>query len=1079
MASLHFTIQSSEEKRKKEEEEEEEMGRLEHDDFAGRAYRVERLRMHDHGVELGSEPYFMPHSGGMEQFSRRPRSLSPSPQKEEGPRRVSWRRSGLIDRDQDFSDRGDIMEPQLRSGLMRREEKFSDRGDIVETRLRHGLVDGDQDFSERGDIMELQLRSGLMEGDEDFRDRGDIMKPESRSGLMEKDEEFSNRVNKMHPQLKSLAYRHTHEKKPRHHYQASLSSRNETRRRYDEFFDDEDRYEARGAGVNYDYEYDSSRSVQGRNENQERVLGSMHHHGLDRQKLLYLEDGSSRGGHTLPFDSQSTSKYVETARRPLSVHVQPQQIRLRDEVSHYPDPFLLDKLSAIEMIEREERSGFHPKDVSHYLESASRSKNVAASSQYKERVTTSSGISRMNYAPVVQDDMHLLGDIHSRSSTKLRQPSYLNEYGENHSYNTLEEYAAGHKERTSYQYAKVSPPSGDDMDYLYPKGRPRDTSDYGHSYERTSMLGQAVLDKRHAWAPIYLEPPLRENTDDAEFPRRDVINSSSWDHHSLTKQSVSMNLLDARSLVRSSQGQFYVDPGDTNVDMRNVRESDRENLDVPCHEEIPRRRLDYHSSKDGHHISYVERWRRSPRHEHEMEMLGDRIQLKKIESGVIGPDCYPTRSVKRKYILDEETMGHKSRQVVCSKWKKNIARNQDLDCRNEVWDDQDSSGLLSPESFEDDEWFGKAEKTYSGDLYSRVTSADGLLSYHSSINQGQGHLIRPYNSGKKQKVHENPSSLRPYVSIQCNRKHHLTKNVWIRGKDDKKTEGSDHIVEGLKDQVACAELPEDSLEFKQLVHKFFLYSTKRLSGSVSTQKRYKEQGRAGGLYCIVCPKSQSKEFTDTRALAKHCFMSKKVGLKAKHLGLHNAICVLMGWNSDAPPEGKLWAPVAVPAPTALAQKEDLIIWPPVVVIHNCSALLTGLDGRKVMTTEAVEDFLRGKGFSGGRMKVCLGKPGNGSVLLVKFLGIIPGFQDAEKLHYYFMGEERGRTDFGIATSTKGKGMNKNVKGDEVEELLLYGYLGIAEDLDKVDNDTKRKCLIKSKKEIHDFVDAPVNPVEGD
>lgn len=88
-------------------------------------------------------------------------------------------------------------------------------------------------------------------------------------------------------------------------------------------------------------------------------------------------------------------------------------------------------------------------------------------------------------------------------------------------------------------------------------------------------------------------------------------------------------------------------------------------------------------------------------------------------------------------------------------------------------------------------------------------------------------------------------------------------------------------------------------------------------------------------------------------------MSKKVGLKAKHLGLHNAICVLMGWNSDAPPEGKLWAPVAVPAPTALAQKEDLILWPPVVVIHNCSVLVTGLDRRKVTTTEAVEDFLRG------------------------------------------------------------------------------------------------------------------------
>lgn len=124
--------------------------------------------------------------------------------------------------------------------------------------------------------------------------------------------------------------------------------------------------------------------------------------------------------------------------------------------------------------------------------------------------------------------------------------------------------------------------------------------------------------------------------------------------------------------------------------------------------------------------------------------------------------------------------------------------------------------------------------------------------------------------------------------------------------------------------------------------------------------------------------------------------------------------------------------------------------------------------------------MAGKGFSGGRMKVCMGKPGNGSILLVKFLGTIPGIQDAEKLHNYFMEEERGRKDFRVITSTKGKGIdNRNVKGGKAEEISLYGYMGIAEDLDKVDIDTRRRSLIKSKKEIHDFVDAPVKSVGKD
>uniref|UniRef100_M1BPX6 XS domain-containing protein n=1 Tax=Solanum tuberosum TaxID=4113 RepID=M1BPX6_SOLTU len=1132
-------------------------------------YRDERLR--GHGVELDYDRCFMRDTGVMGLYSRRERSLSPL--REERPRRVSWqrreamdgdqdfsdrcdmrepqlrrevmdrdqhfsdrgdmrepqlrrevmdrdqqfsntrepqlRRSGLMRRDEELTDRGDIREPQLsRSGLMMRDEEFSDRGDIRESPLRRsGLMVRDEEFNDRGDMREPQLRrSGLMVRDEEFSDRGDIREPPlKRSGLMVKDEEFNDRGDirepqlrrsglvvrdeefndrgdirepqyrgdVVQPQLKSPPVYHQVHEKPQHHYQASLSRDEEESRRY-ELFDYEDRYEAaRRTGVDYDYEYDCARSVQGHNVNIER--GGVHHYELDRHKQLGLEDGLSRGAHSLPFDSQSATKYVETARGPLSAHVQPQEIRLRDEIARYPDPFLLDKLSAIEMLEREERTRFHPKDVSRYTEPALQSKDLALPSQYKECLATSSGTSRMNYAPMIQDDMHLLGDIHSRFSTKLRQPLYLNEYEENHSYNTLEDYAAGHKGLTSYQSDKVSSPRGDNMDHVYPKGRPRDTSDYGHSYVRTTLPEQAVLDNRHARAQILLEP-LRENISDNEFPRRDVINSTSWDHHSLNKQPVSMSFFDGRSLAKSTQGQFYLDSNDTNVDTQNVRESDIENLDVPCHEEIHIRRLDYHSSKDEHSNFYAERGRRSPRLVHEMEMLGDRVRPKKIESGVIECNGHPIRSEKRKYILDEEMMGHSSGRIVFSDRKNNINRTQDIDYRNEVWDDQDASCLLSPENFEDDKWLGKPERLYSRDLNGRVAATNGLLSYRGSINQGKGYLIRPYNPGKKQKVYENPSSLRQYVSIQCNKKHHLTKNVWIRDKDDKQTEASDHVVKELKDQAACAkpELPEDSIEFTQLVHNFSLSYTKKLNESVATQKRYKEQGRAGGLFCIVCANSQLKEFKDTRSLAVHCYMSQKVWLKAKHLGLHKAICVLMGWNSDAPPDGKLWLPVAVPAPNALAQKEDLILWPPVVVIHNCSGLVTGLDGQKVTTTEAVENFLRGKGFSGGRMKVCMGKPGNGSVLLVKFLGTIPGIQDAEKLHNYFMEEERGRKDFRVITSTKGKGIdNRNVKGGKAEEISLYGYMGIAEDLDKVDIDTKRRSLIKSKKEIRDFVDAPV------
>ncbi|KAI7988568.1 hypothetical protein LOK49_LG13G00724 [Camellia lanceoleosa] len=170
----------------------------------------------------------------------------------------------------------------------------------------------------------------------------------------------------------------------------------------------------------------------------------------------------------------------------------------------------------------------------------------------------------------------------------------------------------------------------------------------------------------------------------------------------------------------------------------------------------------------------------------------------------------------------------------------------------------------------------------------------------------------------------------------------------------------------------------------------------------------------------------------------------------------------------------------VPDAEARAQKEDLVLWPPVIIIHNSSIAENNVGERKVITLEALGEFLRGKGFSGGKIKTYLGKPANHSVRVVKFLGTFSGLQDAERLHKYFVDNKHGRVEFEQVTlsSSKGKSSSNNdvgvMQGHSMEELVLYGYIGIAEDLDKVDMDTKRKSLIKSK-EIQDLANAAVKP----
>lgn len=110
---------------------------------------------------------------------------------------------------------------------------------------------------------------------------------------------------------------------------------------------------------------------------------------------------------------------------------------------------------------------------------------------------------------------------------------------------------------------------------------------------------------------------------------------------------------------------------------------------------------------------------------------------------------------------------------------------------------------------------------------------------------------------------------------------------------------------------------------------------------------------------FACCFSNSKEFEDTLSLAQHAFMSRKVGSKSEHLGLHKALCVLMGWNS-AVFSNSAWVRRTLPDAEASSLKEDLIIWPPVVVIHNSSIANDNPDERMIVSVEKLRDILRGK-----------------------------------------------------------------------------------------------------------------------
>lgn len=78
-----------------------------------------------------------------------------------------------------------------------------------------------------------------------------------------------------------------------------------------------------------------------------------------------------------------------------------------------------------------------------------------------------------------------------------------------------------------------------------------------------------------------------------------------------------------------------------------------------------------------------------------------------------------------------------------------------------------------------------------------------------------------------------------------------------------------------------------------------------------------------------------------------------------HLGLHKALCALMGWNYSIPPDNSR-VYQSLSDIEAAANHEDLIMWPPTVIIHN-TITGKGKEGRmEGLGIKAMDNYVKGK-----------------------------------------------------------------------------------------------------------------------
>ncbi|KAL5763813.1 hypothetical protein ACOSQ2_016407 [Xanthoceras sorbifolium] len=347
-------------------------------------------------------------------------------------------------------------------------------------------------------------------------------------------------------------------------------------------------------------------------------------------------------------------------------------------------------------------------------------------------------------------------------------------------------------------------------------------------------------------------------------------------------------------------------------------------------------------------------------------------------------------------------------------------------------------------------------KPSSVDIKKRLGPAQNIK---ERLGYSSGPFIKPYS----QMVKKRPG----HLSFPCSKNHEQNK-LSITNLDDFNAGVIGDALLDVNMKWSKIEPLEDSQRFEQLVQNAFLKFVKALYENPAQLSKFTKQGKMSTLKCSVCC-SNSKEFADALSLLQHAFMCQAAGLRAEHLGFHRAICVLLGWSYETNPNG-FWVRQTLSNAEALAMKEDLIIWPPVVFVHNSSIANANPDERMIVSIEKLKAIIKGMGFDRGISKVCRGKAANQSTMVVNFNGTLSGLQEAEKLHKQYTQNKHGRSEFQQITS-RSNCTSESQSTDKIKSYL-YGYLGIAEDLDKLDFTTKKRCFVKSKKEIQAIAGEP-------
>ncbi|VFQ79840.1 unnamed protein product [Cuscuta campestris] len=293
--------------------------------------------------------------------------------------------------------------------------------------------------------------------------------------------------------------------------------------------------------------------------------------------------------------------------------------------------------------------------------------------------------------------------------------------------------------------------------------------------------------------------------------------------------------------------------------------------------------------------------------------------------------------------------------------------------------------------------------------------------------------------------------------------------------EDRSSPGLSGLRTGREpEEVGTTEENEHPLKHHEVdqndLKRAFFHFAKAVYECAKLKNRYLANGKEGHVRCTVCDRD-SKYYSDTHSLIMHAYHSDNADSTVDHLGFHKALCVLMGWNYLIPPSGSKSYQL-FSAKEASANVDDLIIWPPLVLIQNTITGKRGDGTVEGLGNKFMDQYLTERGFKGGKSKAAFNKGGHRGMTVVKFSSDRSGLKEAMRLAEYFQSSNRGRTNWALVQpltlSPEEEDHPSLVKVDPVtreKKRIFYGYMANVSDLDKIELILRKRVTIESRTEV--------------